>query len=1218
MDTAGPLRRLVAMAATCALIAAGVVGSGSGAASAATCSPNPVVCENAKAGTAPSVWQITGAGDETLQGFATDMSVNAGGTVNFKVQAEHAYTVDIYRLGYYGGNGARKVTSLSGTFPAQNQNTACVTDVPTQIYDCGTWALSAGWAVPATAVSGVYFALLTRTDTGGSSHITFVVRDDTSTSDVLFKTSDATWQAYNNYGGANFYSGPNGRATKLSYNRPFATRGAFDGRDFLFSNEYPAIRFLERNGYDVTYATDVDGDRHGGLIENHKVFLSVGHDEYWSGPQRTAVEAARDAGTSLAFLSGNEVYWKTRWETSKDGANTDHRTLVCYKETWDSRKSDPTPEWTGTWRDPRFSPPANGGWPENALTGTAFMSNSDDLTMQVPAAQGKDRFWRNTSVANLAAGSTATLAPHTIGYESDEDLDNGFRPAGLIRLSTTTGDTPEYLRDFGEVVTPGTTTHHLTLYRAPSGALVFAAGSVQYAWGLDADHDSSFDPVAPADVRMQQATLNLLADMRVQPATRMSGLVAATASTDTTGPTATVTSPASGASAANGAKVTVSGTATDAGGVVAGVEVSLDNGTTWHPAAGTSSWSYSGTVTGDGGTTIKVRAADDSANPGAAASRTLALTGSTSLFGNRVPDTPASGDTSAAELGIKLVPQTDGFVKGVRFYKGTGNTGTHTGSLWSENGDLLAGGTFSGETAAGWQTLVFSPAVPVVAGTTYVASYSAPNGHYAADPWAFSYNPYVASPLSSPRSQDSAGNGVYGAPGDFPVRSYNATNYYVDVLFDSSALTMPTVTSVTPTPNAVYVPVSAQPTATFSKPINAATVQFTLTGAGNAPVAGSASYDGTSKTTRFAPGESLAPGQQFTATVTASDTNGNAMAAPQTWTFTSDPASTTVSKLFSAVDTPATPAVKDSGAITLGVRFTPSADGSVIGVRFYKGTGNGGTHVGSLWSSTGTRLASATFVSESSSGWQTVYFTEPVQVTAGTTYLASYFAPRGNYAATGGFFNAKWTNGPLSASAGNNGVYVYGSDAFPTNSFGSTNYWVDPLFVAAPTEPQPPQPTVPPGAVTVFPASATPVNPQWNDPAAIEVGMAFTSDVAGTVNGVRYYKGSDNSGTHTGSLWSAAGALLATGTFVSESDSGWQTMLFSAPVTITPGTPYVVSYAMTDGHYAVDLNGLSSGANNAPLHAPSQGGRYKYGAGFPSGTANHNFWVDAVFLAGPA
>ena len=1208
-----PVRALAAVGSAGALIAAGLIGFGASTASAATCSPNPVVCENAKTGTPASVWDVDGAGDDTLQGFGTDMSVDPGDTINFKIRAEHAYTVDIYRLGYYGGDGARKVATLSGTFPAQNQNTACVTDTATQIYDCGTWALSAGWAVPASAVSGVYFALLTRTDTGGDSQIPFVVRDDTSTSDVIFKTSDATWQAYNTYGGSDFYGGPQGRATKISYNRPFATRGAFDGRDYLFSNEYPAIRFLERNGYDVSYTTDIDAARHGGLLENHKVFLSVGHDEYWSGPERAAVEAARDSGTSLAFLSGNEVYWRTRWENSEDGANTSYRTLVCYKETWDERKSDPSTESTATWRDPRFSTPANGGGlPENALTGTAFMSNSDDLTLQVPAAEGKNRFWRNTSVASLASGATATLAAHTIGYESDEDLDNGFRPAGLIDLSTTTGATPEYLRDFGLVVTPGTTTHHMTLYKAASGALVFAAGTIQFAWGLDATHDTSYDPVA-ADVRMQQATVNLLADMKAQPATLMSGLVAATASTDATGPTVTITSPAAGATLANGVQVTVSGTAADnGGGVVAGVEVSFDNGVSWHPASGTTSWSATGYLTGDGAETVKVRASDDSANIGAVASRTVTLTGSTSLFGNQVPATPASTDTGAAELGVKVVPQTDGFVKGVRFYKGTGNTGTHTGSLWSENGDLLASGTFSGETTTGWQTLTFSPAVPVVAGTTYVASYTAPNGHYAADPWAFIYKPFSALPLIAPRTQDAGGDGVYGSPGGFPVQTYNATNYYVDVLFDSSALTAPTVTTVTPTPNAVYAPTSTQPTATFSKPINTSTAQFTVTDNGT-PVAGSTSFDSTSKIATFTPSAALPAGEKLTASVTATDTNGNAMAAPQTWSFTTDPGSTTVSKLFSATDTPDTTAVKDSGAITLGVKFAPNTDGTVIGVRFYKGTGNGGTHIGSLWSASGSRLATATFVSESSSGWQTVYFAQPVSVTAGTTYLASYYAPRGNYASTAAFFNSKWTNGPLSAPSGSNGLYLYGSDAFPTNSYNSTNYWVDPLFVAAPAAPQSPQPTTPAGAITVFPASAVPANPSWNDSAAIEVGMTFTSDVAGAVDGIRFYKGADNTGTHSGTLWTSSGALLATGSFTSETTSGWQTMTFSSPVAIAANTTYVVSYSMTDGHYAVDLNGLSSGASNPPLHVPATGGRYLYGSGFPTATTSHNWWVDVVF-----
>ena len=110
------------------------------------------------------------------------------------------------------------------------------------------------------------------------------MRDDASHSDVVFQTSDTTWQAYNRYGGSNFYTGGgNGRAYKLSYNRPIATRDGPSGRDFFFANEYPMVRFLEKNGYDVSYIAGVDTDRRGDLLTNHKTFLSVGHDEYWSG-----------------------------------------------------------------------------------------------------------------------------------------------------------------------------------------------------------------------------------------------------------------------------------------------------------------------------------------------------------------------------------------------------------------------------------------------------------------------------------------------------------------------------------------------------------------------------------------------------------------------------------------------------------------------------------------------------------------------------------------------------------------------------------------------------------------------------------------------------------------------------------------------------------------------------------------------------------------------
>ncbi len=253
--------------------------------------------------------------------------------------------------------------------------------------------------MPSGAVSGVYIAHLTRSDNGDDSNITFIVRNDASHSDVVFQTSDPTWEAYNTYGGADLYTGgENGRAYKVSYNRPVTTReDEPGGQDFFMANEYPAIRFLERNGYDISYMAGVDTDRYGSLIKNHKVFLSVGHDEYWSGAQRANVEAARDAGVNLQFLSGNEVYWRTRYESSLDSSHTPYRTLVTYKEAWSQAKIDPSPESTSTWRDPRYAPQSEGGGlPENALTGTIFMANYIDLPLTVTKAEASLRLWRNT------------------------------------------------------------------------------------------------------------------------------------------------------------------------------------------------------------------------------------------------------------------------------------------------------------------------------------------------------------------------------------------------------------------------------------------------------------------------------------------------------------------------------------------------------------------------------------------------------------------------------------------------------------------------------------------------------------------------------------------------------------------------------------------------------------------------------------------------------
>ena len=590
---------------------------------------NPIVCENSRAGNPASEWDVSGAGDPSIQGFATDISVNRGETVRFKISTPStAYRLDIYRMGYYQGNGARKVATVQPSAALPQTQPACLKDDTTRLLDCGNWAVSASWSVPASATSGIYFARAVRTDTGGASHIVFVVRDDASTSDVLVQTSDTTWQAYNSYGGDFIeypdYGYPTTRAFKGSYNRPFYTRnspGGLGAYNWLFHAEYPMVRWLEANGYDVSYSTGVDSDLRGGLIRNHKVFVSVGHDEYWSGQQRAHVEAARDAGVHLAFFSGNEVYRKIRWESSIDGSGTPNRTMVCYKESNAEEKIDPLATvWTGSWRDGRFSPPADGGRPENALTGTLFgvvAVANDGIPLKVPEADGKMRFWRNTAVASLTLGQTATLGERILGYEFDEEIDNGFRPSGLLRLSSTT--TPAFAMVVGDNIfrgqdtyPSGTATHALTLYKHGSGALVFSAGTVQWSWGLDGEHDSGAS-IPNASIR--QATVNLFADMGVQPQTLQAGLTPATASTDTAAPTSAIATPAAGANVVPGSVVAITGTATDTGGQVGGVEVSVDGGATWHPATGRSPWSYNWTApTTNGSVTIKTRAVDDSGN----------------------------------------------------------------------------------------------------------------------------------------------------------------------------------------------------------------------------------------------------------------------------------------------------------------------------------------------------------------------------------------------------------------------------------------------------------------------------------------------------------------------------------------------------------------------------------------------------------------------------
>lgn len=1069
------------------------------AAAADPCAPggNPIVCENSKPGTPESQWDINGPGDDDIQGFSTDISVDVGHTIDFKIDTDaSAYTITIFRTGWYGGDGARKIDSVTPDVSLPQHQPDCIWDVTTELTDCGNWAVSAHWDVPSDAVSGVYIALLKRTDNGDASHITFVVRNDDSHSDIIYQTSDPTWEAYNTYGGSDFYQGAaNGRAYKVSYNRPTMTRNSPGGQDFYFANEYPLVRFLERNGYDVSYMSGVDTDRYGGLIKNHKVFLSVGHDEYWSGAQRANVEAARDAGVNLQFLSGNEVYWRTRYEPSADSSHTAYRTLVTYKEAWAQAKIDPSAESTSTWRDPRYAPKSEGGGlPENSLTGTIFMANYADLPVTVTKAEGKLRLWAHTGLDQMTGASTA-LAPHTVGYEADEDQDNGARPPGLIDLSTTTGDIAgQYMTDYGLTTGDGTLHHSLTLYRAPSGALVFGAGSVQWTWGLDDDHDTAY-AYEPADPRMQQAEINLLADMGAQPATLMSGMVAATKSTDTTGPTVTIASPAAGAAVGNGSQVTVTGTATDTGGgQVAGVEYSTDGGSSWHPATGTSSWTFTYTQHGVGNTPLEVRAVDDSANIGAAVSRTFAVSCPCSVFGNSAvptrwtsetsPATTASDDPSAVELGLRFTPAADGYVTGVRFYKGAGNTGTHVGSLWDTSGQRLASVTFANESASGWQQATFATPVAVTAGSTYVVSYTDPAGHYAVQPWAFGEAGIDADPLQVDGGYGADMAGVYGNSGQFPELTSQDANYYVDPLFTTTDESPLIATNQWPAADSASVATSTTISAKLSKPVDAASVKATVKDANGATVAGATSYDSSTRTVTFTPSAALAGFVTYTVTLAATDSQGDQLTTGKTWSFTTakpqGAPGVCPCSLFSDGTVPTTVEVADPNQVTLGVRFSADVDGTVTAVRFYKGAHNTGTHTGTLWTADGTKLAEGTFTGEPSSGWATLTFSQPVSITKNTTYVASYRTDVGEYSVTpNGFAAADLSYGPLHVST-TAGAYAYGT-GFPSNATAN-NYLVDVVFQKA--------------TPTLAVASESPADGSVDIPRAAPVSLSLTAPIA--------------------------------------------------------------------------------------------------------------------------
>jgi hypothetical protein len=413
---------------------------------------------------------------QQIKGFTSTGAVAPGQAIDFHVTVNppQEFTVDVYRIGHYGGDGARKITTsprLSGIV----QPPPLTAD---RTVSCHHWWLSWRLQVPSYWSIGAYVAVLTTGDGRYRSHIPFTVRDDRP-ADLLLLLPDVTWQAYNLYPedgrtGASLYHawdedgrllGEADAATTVSFDRPYA--GA--GLPLHVGHAYDFIRWAERYGYDVAYADA--RDLHGGHIDptRYRGLVFPGHDEYWSTAMRRTAERARDHGTSLVFLSANTMYWQVELAPSPSGVPD--RLLTCRK-----RKGPGKPV---LWREIDR--------PEQQLVGIQYAGRVPEPHPLIVRNAGH-WLWEGTGahegdeLAGLVAGEADRYFPRAPLPEHDERVLLAHSPysdaEGVLRHQET------------------------SLYRAPSGAWVFASGT--FAWS------PALDRPGHVDARIQRATANLL------------------------------------------------------------------------------------------------------------------------------------------------------------------------------------------------------------------------------------------------------------------------------------------------------------------------------------------------------------------------------------------------------------------------------------------------------------------------------------------------------------------------------------------------------------------------------------------------------------------------------------------------------------------------------------------------------------------------------------
>jgi hypothetical protein len=411
-----------------------------------------IVAENAKPGSGD--WQITGPAEgDAIEGFASAVSAVQGEKVNLFVSTgAKAFHVDAYRMGWYGGKGGRLVWT-SESVPGARQAPAKVTPGVNLVE--APWEPSLEVSVDKSWPPGCYLLKLVAPAEGVQRWVPLTVRDDASHAAFFMMNAVSEWQAYNEWGGYSLYygQGPGGRTFDnrgriVTYDRPYDQTGG--AGDFV-GLEFPLVQLMEGRGYDVSYTTSVDFDHHPELALQHRALLSPGHDEYWSKPMRDGAEAARDQGVNLAFFGANAAYRQIRFEPSALGPD---RHQVCYKSaSEDPMRASDSSLVTVNWRDA----PVNR--PEDAMIGQQYECNPVRAAMVItdPGAW----VFEGTGVT---AGQTL---PDAIGPEYDRYMATPEAPKN-VQILAHSPVTCHGKASFSD----------MTYYTAPSGAGVFASGSI--------------------------------------------------------------------------------------------------------------------------------------------------------------------------------------------------------------------------------------------------------------------------------------------------------------------------------------------------------------------------------------------------------------------------------------------------------------------------------------------------------------------------------------------------------------------------------------------------------------------------------------------------------------------------------------------------------------------------------------------------------------------